>query len=169
MSDPNFARTGYNSTSLIIRIATELSQKIQMYPCWNYFEKPSGTRITKALFTRHKLTQVSFHRVYITKPGLTRCPRDFAPPPPVISPSRGQIPRDLATPGPNHLESHPPCMTPFRNLYPPPTTQFREYSCIQTQLPRMFLKCGLAIYLTIDLRESEAILSDIFNKFKGVS
>ena len=38
----------------------------------------------------------------------------FRPPPPVISPSWGQILRDLVPPGPNPWGSRPPCAPPFR-------------------------------------------------------
>ena len=94
----------------------------------------------------------------------------ISPPPPGPNPLGISPP----SPGPNPQGSRPPCAPPFRDLAPPPpvpTKHFRDYSCIQTQLPRKLLKYGLVIYLTMDLRESnsEPMLSDIFKMLELTS
>ena len=50
------------------------------------------------------------------------------PPPPIISPLLGQIPRDLVPPGPNPKGFRPPCAPPFRDLAPPPLPSQRYSS-----------------------------------------
>ena len=85
--------------------------------------------------------------------------------PPVISPPRGPNPQDLAPPGPNPLGSRPPCAPPFRDLAPPPPNDtFQRIFLYLDLVTEKALKYGLAIYLTMDLRESdsEPMLFDIF-------
>ena len=84
----------------------------------------------------------------------------------IVQVSKGfRTPVTSPFPGPNPKGSRPPLRSNSPSPPPPPTTQFREYSCIKTQLPRKLLKSGLAIYLTMDLRKSEPVSSDIFKSW----